>query len=379
MILYLTHGNGEESIPLKLPASSSQVEEIDIRLDDICSGEGNFRISDAKSSVKGLWQFIRSADLLDPEDLEKLNRLSRQLDAMSEKERQIFAGALLSECISNLDDVLQTVGRIGQYEIITGVTCDRELGGYLVEHGKIDCPEYLKPYLDYVGIGAEFYSNYGGAYTLDGYVVRKEHLPNYSQAPEPWRNENRDEMLRMTLRVDGKPDYTLVLPADEEYLDAVKDYLDIDVFADAMLCDIRFKVPYIGELIRDTDCPAVEDYNDFAEALEGIWQKDGMLLTYAAVLEAEKPETLHRACELLQDLDNYQRITEGAYGYGQQRLQETLGLDDEAIYELDGYMDFEKYGQDCMENDCVTKTEFGLLRRLEPPFPEQTQGQQMFR
>ena len=46
MILYLTHGNGEESIPLKLPASSSQVDEIDIRLDDICSGEGNFRISD---------------------------------------------------------------------------------------------------------------------------------------------------------------------------------------------------------------------------------------------------------------------------------------------------------------------------------------------
>ena len=185
-------------------------------------------------------------------------------------------------------------------------------------------------------------------------------------------------MLRMTLRVDGKPDYTLVLPADEEYLDAVKAYLDIDVFADAILCDIRFKVPYIGELIRDMDCPAVEDYNDFAEDLEDIWQKDGMLLTYAAVLEAEKPETLHRACELLRNLDNYQRITEDAYGYGQQRLQETLGLDDEAIYELEGYMDFEKYGQDCMENDCVTKTEFGLLRRLDSPFPEQTQGQQMF-
>ena len=200
---------------------------------------------------------------------------------------------------------------------------------------------------------------------------------SYLSPAEPWRDESRDEMLRMTLRVDGKPDYTLVLPADEEYLDAVKAYLDIDVFADALLCDIRFKVPYIGELIRDMDCPAVEDYNDFAEALEDIWQQDGMLLTYAAVLDAEKPETLHRACELLRNLDNYQRITEDAYGYGQQRLQETLGLDDEAIYELDGYMDFEKYGQDCMENDCVTKTEFGLLRRLDPPFPEQTQGQRM--
>ena len=227
MTLYLTHGNGEESIPLELPASSSQVEEIDIRLDDICSGEGNFRISDVKSSVKGLWQFIRSADLLDPEDLEKLNRLSRQIDTMSEKEHQIFAGALLSECISNLNDVLQTVERIGQYGMIPKVTCDRELGGYLVEHGKIDCPEHLKPYLDYVGIGAEFYSNCGGAYTLDGYVVRKEHLPNHSQEPEPWRNENRDEMLRITLRAEGKPDYTLVLPADEEYLDAVKAYGDV--------------------------------------------------------------------------------------------------------------------------------------------------------
>ena len=125
---------------------------------------------------------------------------------------------------------------------------------------------------------------------------------SYLSPAEPWRDESRDEMLRMTLRVNGKPDYTLVLPADEEYLDAVKAYLDIDVFADAKLCDIRFKVPYIGGLIRDTDCPAVEDYNDFAEALEDIWQQDGALLTYAAVLEAERPDTLRaepvNSCEI---------------------------------------------------------------------------------
>ena len=202
---------------------------------------------------------------------------------------------------------------------------------------------------------------------------------SYLSPAEPWRDESRDEVLRMTLRVDGKTDYTLVLPADEEYLDAVKAYLDIDVFADAMLCDIQFKVPYIGELICDTDCPAVEDYNDFAERLEAIWQKDGMMLTYAAVLDAERPDTLHRAVELLENLDNYQRIFEGTYEYGQQRLQEMFGLNDEAIYELDGYMDFEKYGSDRMDRDHVIETDFGLLRRLDPPFPEQspTQEQRM--
>ena len=122
--------------------------------------------------------------------------------------------------------------------------------------------------------------------------------------------------------------------------------------------------------MQTLDCPSVEEYNDFAAALEEIWQQDGKLLTYAAVLDAERPDTLHRARELLQELDNYQRITD-AYDYGQQRLQETLGLDDEGIAELEGFMDFEKYGQLRMENDGVVTTEFGRLRRLEPPLPEQ--------
>ena len=42
-----------------------------------------------------------------------------------------------------------------------------------------------------------------------------------------------------------------------------------------------------------------------------------------------------------------------------------------------GCMDFEKYGQDCMENDCMTKTEFGLLRRFDPPFPVQQEQRMM--
>ncbi len=33
---------------------------------------------------------------------------------------------------------------------------------------------------------------------------------------------------------------------------------------------------------------------------------------------------------------------------------------------------------DCMENDHVIETEFGRLRRLDPPFPEQTQGSKCF-
>ena len=160
-------------------------------------------------------------------------------------------------------------------------------------------------------------------------------------------------------------------------MSSVKKYLCIEEFAEAQIRDVRFKTPYIGQMIHATECPSVEEYNEFAEALEAIWQTDGALLTYAAVLDAEHPDTLRRAYELLQNLDNYERIVEGIYEYGQQRLRELLELDHDEIAELDGYMDFERYGQDRMDNDHVVQTEFGLLRRLEPPFPEQSQTQQM--
>ena len=184
-------------------------------------------------------------------------------------------------------------------------------------------------------------------------------------------------MLRLTLRTAHHVDYPLILPADEEYLSSVKKYLCIDEFAEAQIRDVRFKTPYIGQMINAMECPSVEEYNEFAETLEAIWQTDGALLTYAAVLDAEHPDTLRRAYELLQDLDNYERIVEGTYEYGQQRLRELLELDHDEIAELEGYMDFERYGQDRMDNDHVIQTEFGLLRRFEPPFPEQSQTQQM--
>ena len=186
--------------------------------------------------------------------------------------------------------------------------------------------------------------------------------------------KHKDEMLCMTLHMGSGSGYLLILPADEGYLNGLKAYLRLDDFSEAEIRDVR--LPYIGELMQTLDCPSVEEYNSFAAALEKIWQQDGKLLTYAAVLDAERPETLHRARELLQDLDNYQRVTD-AYDYGQQRLQETLGLDDDGIAELEGFMDFEKYGRICMENDGVITTEFGRLRRLESPLPEQEHKMQI--
>ena len=69
----------------------------------------------------------------------------------------------------------------------------------------------------------------------------------------------------------------------------------------------------------------------------------------------------------------YERIPEDTYEYGQAVLRR-IGADDELIDTIDGYMDFEKLGEDTMAEEGVRRTEFGLIRRCSSPFAEETQA-----
>ena len=71
--------------------------------------------------------------------------------------------------------------------------------------------------------------------------------------------------------------------------------------------------------------------------------ENGELLKYTSVLSAEKSETMQDALRLALDLDNYERISGDLYDYGVKLLREQFDLNDECIYELEGYMDFTRY------------------------------------
>ena len=110
---------------------------------------------------------------------------------------------------------------------------------------------------------------------------------SYLSSAEPWRDESRDEMLRMTLRVDGKPDYTLVLPADEEYLDAVKRYAKLNLPVSSWeLWDALDKVRLQTDDILYME---IEDYYAFeylAPHLDGLEISLNELNDLAALLSA---------------------------------------------------------------------------------------------
>ena len=107
-----------------------------------------------------------------------------------------------------------------------------------------------------------------------------------------------------------------------------------------------------------------------AKAFARMDTENGELLKYASVLSVEKPETMQDALRLALDLDNYERISGNLYDCGVKLLQEQFDLNDECIYELEGYMDFTRYGQDQAERAGFVQTEFGRVRSLDQRFEQ---------
>lgn len=170
LTLHLTRGNYYEGVYLRLPATPGEVGEVFSWLDEVDT-EAPTKIIDVVSNIPNLHRYMYRVDIDSEGVLGKLQKIAAMTNEISGHQRDIVTGALDAESINGLDDIISVIERVDEYAFIPGITCDKELGGYLVESGYMDFPERVKPYLDYQGIGAEYYADHGGAYTNKGYDI----------------------------------------------------------------------------------------------------------------------------------------------------------------------------------------------------------------
>ncbi len=350
---------GGYGIGLHLPATSDKVREVVSRLTEGLDSSAPVHISSVSGSVPEICQYIQRADLRSETDIRKLNLLAERIDGMTQEEQRLFSGALDAESLTGLDDVLRIAGSLGRYELIQGVTSDRELGGWLVEHDRLGVkfPKEVQPYLDYAAIGAEYYASNGGAYSPSGYVKRRDGIPELAE---------EKVVLRLVLETSGEQ-FSLGLPASDERLEQVKAYLGLDDFAQAQI--VRLEpgpdMEPLGVLLP-MDCITVEDANELASCVEDMKQHE--LNVYFSALSAEGASTFSEALNIALELDDYEAVTDNECEYGREALRR-MGADEEVMDCIDGYMDFDRLGRDMMEEDGVRQTAFGLVRRLSKPFP----------
>lgn len=362
--LHLTRGNNREGIHLGFPASPEEIGEVFAWLDSISTDIAATRVLDMACTVSNLEKYIVNTDFSAPDAFEKLNILAEKLNGMGVQEQQIFSGALDVESVNGLDDVLSIANSLDAYTFLPNVCSDRELGIFLVDTGYIDFPEHLRPYINYASVGAEYYANFGGAYGPFGYVRRRD--------AEPKLDTERNAIFTAHVKA-GDHRCILKLPASDAGLDTAKKILQVGDFWGMELTELECSIPYLKDILPE-DCISVVDADKLALEIEGMEQIDGELMKYISALCVEAPSTFQEALEIAYHIDNYERITEGTYEYGQSVLRR-IGADDEVIDTIDGYMDFERFGEAMMAEDGVRQTEFGLIRRLSEPFPSQEQEQ----
>ena len=357
MILQLScKGHG---IGLRLPAPISDVKQTLSTLRDGFEKNAPVRISSVCGNAYSLHRYIRHADLENEDDLQKLNRLAELFDGIGVERQHILSGALDAESINGLDDVLRIASDLAQYEIIEGVTSDKALGGWLVEHGLagVDFPEAVRPYLDYAGIGAEYYASHGGAYTPTGYVKRQESTPE-----QTLEDKSR---LSLTLR-SGSNTCHLAFPASDAELETARRKLGVAELTDDRIDSIMVGYSWANTLPLDDI--TLEGFNTLAQYVQQMSESE--LRLFGAALEAEEPETFSEAVCIAEDLDDYELVDGSEEEYGREALRHA-GAGDVILDMLDGFTDFDTLGRFEMEQDGVLDTGYGQIKRLSSPFPRQ--------
>lgn len=351
MILYVSNEYYGEGIPIPFPATAEEVrKKLDAGVQPLfIRGDGP------------VWHF---EDRLDPAALyqetgvEKLNRLAGLVDAMDLDAQKVFAGALRAESVNDLDDILDIASNLSRYEFIEDVTSDKELGGWLVEHGQagVEFPEAVRPYLDYAGIGAAYYSDHGGAYTPNGYVKRREVVQTQKETDRP----------AFALALASPAGIVrLDLPAQDDALEQAKRALGCDL-GNAAIRDVEIGYPWAHLL--PSDSITVEDANVLAECVRGMTREE--LRVFGAVLEVEEPRSFHEAGTIAMDIYDYELVDSSERGYAITALR-YAGAGDEILEILEGFTDFDALGRSEMEADGVRETSFGSVKRLSAPWPQQ--------
>lgn len=93
---------------LRLPATQEEIDQKLTELDDYAEDLSKpVEIRDVDCEIVGVRQYLRMADPSREGELEKLNALAGKIAGMDERQRNVPWGALDSESVNSLDDVLR--------------------------------------------------------------------------------------------------------------------------------------------------------------------------------------------------------------------------------------------------------------------------------
>ena len=177
MNVYANRGFGTGMARIVLPASSEEMANFYTALDEMGGKASKTHIVGVSNTALGVSDFLENVDIMQPEDMDKLNELAERLSGMSTDEESKYSGIIFASDVNGIDDLIKLTDSLDEYAWFPEIFSDRTLGEFIVETGILDVPDELEQYIDYPLIGKEYFDKFGGSFSYSGYVVPKANLP----------------------------------------------------------------------------------------------------------------------------------------------------------------------------------------------------------
>ena len=124
-------------------------------------------ITDYENDIVGIGDVISEYS-----SVQALNELAQRLEDLSGDEADKLGAVLEYEACRSVSDVLELLDKLDEFDLLTDVTDDEELGYYYAEeYCCIDIPEHIQPYFDYEAYGRNIRLESSCLYTSYGFLL----------------------------------------------------------------------------------------------------------------------------------------------------------------------------------------------------------------
>ena len=152
---------------VKLPIKKKHFEKVlkEIGINNLNCNE--YFITDVKSNIPGMEKVISEYS-----SISELNEIAEKLEMLSEYEEEKLKAIMESERISTINELLETINNIDEWNLYENVHSEKDLGFmYAEELLTIEIPENIKSYFDYERYGRDIRLSLNGTFTTFGYIV----------------------------------------------------------------------------------------------------------------------------------------------------------------------------------------------------------------
>ena len=151
---------------VKLPVSEEKLDEV-IEAIGINEYYEEYFITDYESGIVGIGDVISEYS-----SVAALNELAQRLEDLSADEADKLGAVLEYEACRSVSDVLELLDELDNFDLLTDVNDDEELGYYYAEeYCSIDIPEHVQPYFNFEAYGRDIRLESSCLYTSYGFLL----------------------------------------------------------------------------------------------------------------------------------------------------------------------------------------------------------------